>query len=105
MQTRAYPDGPTVKMMQDVAKQYGMVLIVPLYEEEMSGIYYNSAAVIDAVARAGQARDQPDPLHSRAGSRAGVMSSLIGIAARHSIETGAKVRISELLDLPVRWKW
>ena len=42
------PDGPTVQLMQDVAKQHGMVLIVPIYEEEMSGIYYNSAAVIDA---------------------------------------------------------
>jgi predicted dehydrogenase len=49
--------------------------------------------------------DQPDPLSSRAGSRAGVMSSLIGIAARRSIETGAKVRISELLELPVTWRW
>jgi beta-ureidopropionase len=53
-QTRWYeaveriPDGKTVKMMQDVAKQFGMVLIVPVYEEEMSGVYYNSAAVIDA---------------------------------------------------------
>ncbi|MET0752540.1 MAG: nitrilase-related carbon-nitrogen hydrolase [Pyrinomonadaceae bacterium] len=53
-QTRWYeaveriPDGKTVKMMQDVAREYGMVLIVPIYEEEMSGIYYNSAAVIDA---------------------------------------------------------
>jgi beta-ureidopropionase len=53
-QTRWYeaveriPDGKTVKMMQDVAKEFGMVLIVPIYEEEMSGIYYNSAAVIDA---------------------------------------------------------
>src|SRR4051812_43218913 len=42
------PDGPTVKLMQDVAKQYGMVLIVPIYEEEQTGVYYNSAAVIDA---------------------------------------------------------
>ncbi len=42
------PDGPTVKLMQEVAKQYGMVLIVPVYEEEISGIYYNTAAVIDA---------------------------------------------------------
>ena len=42
------PDGPTVKMMQDAAKEYGMVLIVPIYEEEMSGVYYNTAAVIDA---------------------------------------------------------
>ncbi len=53
-QTRWYeavekiPDGKTVKLMQDVAKQTGMVLIVPVYEEEMSGVYYNSAAVIDA---------------------------------------------------------
>ncbi len=42
------PDGPTVKLMQDVAKQHGMVLIVPIYEEEQAGIYYNTAAVIDA---------------------------------------------------------
>jgi beta-ureidopropionase len=42
------PDGPTVKLMQDVAKKHGMVLIVPLYEEEITGIYYNTAAVIDA---------------------------------------------------------
>ena len=42
------PDGPTVKLMQDVAKQHGMVLIVPIDEEEQTGIYYNSAAVIDA---------------------------------------------------------
>lgn len=42
------PDGPTVKMMQSLAKEYGMVLVVPIYEEEMSGVYYNTAAVIDA---------------------------------------------------------
>jgi beta-ureidopropionase len=42
------PDGATVQMMQSVAKEYGMVLIVPVYEEEMSGVYYNTAAVIDA---------------------------------------------------------
>jgi beta-ureidopropionase len=53
-QTRWYeaveriPDGPTIRLMQDVAKQHGMVLIVPIYEEEQTGIYYNSAAVIDA---------------------------------------------------------
>jgi beta-ureidopropionase len=42
------PDGPTVKLMQDVAKQHGMVIIVPIYEEEITGLYYNTAAVIDA---------------------------------------------------------
>lgn len=53
-QTRWYdavervPDGPTVKLMQEVAKQHGMVLIVPIYEIEQTGIYYNTAAVIDA---------------------------------------------------------
>ncbi len=53
-QTRWYeavervPDGKTVQMMQSVAKEKGMVLIVPVYEEEMSGVYYNCAAVIDA---------------------------------------------------------
>ena len=53
-QTRWYeavekvPDGATVKFMQDVAKQHGMVLIVPIYEEEITGVYYNTAAVIDA---------------------------------------------------------
>ncbi len=42
------PDGPTTRLMQDVAKQYGMVIVVPIYEEEITGIYYNTAAVIDA---------------------------------------------------------
>ncbi len=42
------PDGPTIQLMQEIAKQHGMVLIVPIYEEEISGVYYNTAAVIDA---------------------------------------------------------
>ena len=42
------PDGPTVKLMQEYAKKYSMAIVVPIYEEEMTGIYYNTAAVIDA---------------------------------------------------------
>jgi beta-ureidopropionase len=42
------PDGPTVKLMQDYAKTYAMVIVVPMYEEAMAGVYYNTAAVIDA---------------------------------------------------------
>ena len=42
------PDGPTVKLMQEVAKQHSMVLVVPIYELDITGVYYNSAAVIDA---------------------------------------------------------
>ncbi|HZS08399.1 MAG TPA: nitrilase-related carbon-nitrogen hydrolase [Blastocatellia bacterium] len=53
-QTRWYeavekiPDGPTVTLMQEVAREHGMVIIVPIYEEEITGVYYNTAAVIDA---------------------------------------------------------
>lgn len=46
--TEKIPDGPTVKLMQALARQHSMVLIVPMYEEEQAGIYYNTAAVIDA---------------------------------------------------------
>ena len=42
------PDGPTTQKMMDLAKELGMVLVVPIYEEEQKGIYYNTAAVIDA---------------------------------------------------------
>ena len=46
--TEPVPDGPTVKLMQKLAKKHKMVLIVPIYEVEQSGFYYNTAAVIDA---------------------------------------------------------
>jgi N-carbamoylputrescine amidase len=42
------PDGPTIKRMREVAKRHKMVLVVPVYELEQTGIYYNTAAVIDA---------------------------------------------------------
>ena len=42
------PDGHTTQLMREYAKKYGMVIVVPLYEEEMTGVYYNAAAIIDA---------------------------------------------------------
>src|SRR6266550_3205551 len=42
------PEGPTVKLMQELAKKHSMVIVVPIYEEEITGVYYNTAAVIDA---------------------------------------------------------
>lgn len=42
------PDGPTTSLMQEYARKYRMVLIVPIYEKEITGVYYNTAAVIDA---------------------------------------------------------
>jgi beta-ureidopropionase len=40
--------GPTTALMSEYAKKYNMVIIVPVYEEAMRGVYYNTAAVIDA---------------------------------------------------------
>ena len=40
--------GPTVEQMQEYAKKYNMVIIVPVYEKEQAGVLYNTAAVIDA---------------------------------------------------------
>ena len=42
------PEGPTVSMMRDFARKYNMVMIVSVCEEAMTGVYYNTAAVIDA---------------------------------------------------------
>lgn len=49
--------------------------------------------------------NHPDPMNQLAGSRAGVMSSLIGIAARHSIESGKRIQIADLIDFPLTWQW
>lgn len=43
------PGGPTTTLMQTYAKKYRMVIVVPIYErDDVTGIYYNTAAVIDA---------------------------------------------------------
>jgi N-carbamoylputrescine amidase len=34
--------------MQEYARKYKMVIIVPIYEREQAGVFYNTAAVIDA---------------------------------------------------------
>jgi len=46
--TEPIPDGPTTKAMQELARETGMVLVVPMFEVEQEGFYYNTAAVIDA---------------------------------------------------------
>ena len=40
--------GPTVERFKPLAKELGIVIVLPVYEEEMPGVYYNTAAVIDA---------------------------------------------------------
>ncbi len=40
--------GPTVTRMRELAKKHSMVLIVPFYEEAQTGVYYNTAVVIES---------------------------------------------------------
>jgi beta-ureidopropionase len=40
--------GPTTELFQGIAKRHQMVMVVPVYEREQAGVYYNTAAVIDA---------------------------------------------------------
>jgi len=41
------PDGPTIRLMQEQARKHKMILIVPIFEVEMTGVYFNTAALID----------------------------------------------------------
>lgn len=40
--------GPTIERLQEYARKYDMVIIAPVYEKEQAGVFYNTAAVIDA---------------------------------------------------------
>jgi beta-ureidopropionase len=40
--------GPTTERLAEYAKKHAMVIIVPIYEKAMRGVFYNTAAVIDA---------------------------------------------------------
>ena len=46
--TEPVPDGPTCERMRKLAKRHKMVLVVPVYEVEMPGVFFNTAAVFDA---------------------------------------------------------
>jgi N-carbamoylputrescine amidase len=45
--TESVPGGPTTEVMCDLARETGMVLVVPVYEVEQEGVFYNTAIVID----------------------------------------------------------
>ncbi|MBF6336407.1 acyltransferase [Nocardia abscessus] len=40
--------GPTTERFAELAKELGVVLILPVYEQQQPGLMYNTAAVIDA---------------------------------------------------------
>jgi len=37
-----HPDGTTISLMQKLPKKYQMVLVVPVYEVAMTGVYFNT---------------------------------------------------------------
>ncbi|MGH9778553.1 MAG: nitrilase-related carbon-nitrogen hydrolase [Candidatus Acidiferrales bacterium] len=45
------PNGPVVKWGQRLAKKHKVVIVLPVYEVEQAGVFYNTAAVIDADGR------------------------------------------------------
>ncbi len=46
--TEKVPDGPVVRLMQEMARKHRMAMVVPVYEIESTGVFYNTAAVLDA---------------------------------------------------------
>jgi N-carbamoylputrescine amidase len=40
--------GPTLEKLIPIARKYQMAMVVPLYEREQAGVYYNTAAILDA---------------------------------------------------------
>ncbi|MCC7538337.1 MAG: acyltransferase [Deltaproteobacteria bacterium] len=40
--------GPTTEILAPLARKHQMVIVVPIYEREQAGVYYNTAAVLDA---------------------------------------------------------
>jgi N-carbamoylputrescine amidase len=46
--TEQIPDGPSTQLMCETAKRLGMVIVLPIYEVDLPGVYYNTCAIIDA---------------------------------------------------------
>jgi beta-ureidopropionase len=40
-------DGPTVRRFAELAKELGIVMVLPIYEEDQPGVYYNTAVVVE----------------------------------------------------------
>ena len=45
--TEPIPDGPTTRLMRDLARELKIAIVLPICEVEGAGIYYNTAAIID----------------------------------------------------------
>jgi beta-ureidopropionase len=47
-QTAESVPGPIIERLSPYAKKYAMVMVIPVYERAIDGVYYNTAAVVDA---------------------------------------------------------
>ncbi len=75
-----------------LTKNFGTSEIIPV-EHGKGGHFGGDPALKDMLLKP----NMPDPYRQRAGSRAGAMSCLTGIAARKSVDTGKPVRIDSLV--------
>src|SRR6188474_1961680 len=41
-------DGPIVQRFAALAKELSMVMILPIYEEDITGVYYNTSVIVEA---------------------------------------------------------
>ena len=46
--TRSRSPGPTTERFQALAAELGLVMVLPMYEQEQPGVLFNTAAVVDA---------------------------------------------------------
>ena len=49
--TERVPEGPTIQLIRKIAAKHKMVIVASVYEEHMPGVYFNTAAVVDADGR------------------------------------------------------
>ena len=72
--------GPTTERLSEYAKKYKMVLILPVYEKTLEGVYYNTAAVIDADGKyLGKFKKFISRIHGRVSGRNSILNPAIRV--------------------------
>ena len=84
--TEHVPDGPTTRLMQDLARELGIALVVPLYERTISGVYYNTAGRHRR--RRVRARHLPQAPHPAGGGGSGRLRLLGEVSTSSPAITG-----------------
>jgi hypothetical protein len=90
---RRFGPPPVIHVYPRLGRPYDVPLVERAAADGGRGEHGGADALIrEHLFRAGT----PDPLSQRAGSRAGALSTLVGVAANRSIATGSPVDIAEL---------